>query len=261
MHGFGVERQRGALLDQVAVHCVAALHLAHPDGVAGDRAIFVGHELAETGHRRDQLVADRLAISRGHPRLLGRRHVRREVQHRAVEGRLVDALGDQRVHLLDDYVDDQLRLHDAGRHALAELRGAVVEIADEAADSRQRRFIIRRGLERRGAAPRRDIGEKGLPAGLVVDRPNRGECEDLGRQALERSLGLPLEHVIGELIGRVQLRAVDLLEPRQLAFRRRPLGCPVSRRHIVAELRSRSAGRRDTARRADCGAATLRRCP
>ena len=89
-------------------------------------------------------------------------------------------------------------------------------------------LIILDRLERRRALARGEIGIESVEAEEMVDRADRGQRQHLGRERAQAQLPLPLEHVVGELVGRRERGAVDRRERGQILLAGGALGVEIS---------------------------------
>ena len=152
-----------------------------------------------------------------------------------VEGRSLDALGDQAVELVDDIGDHQSGLDDAGPGTLFEAVDRLRVQGVEAVDALQSGLVVGDGLVRRGAFARRQVGEKAVRRVEMVDRADDGCGDDIGLQAAQVGGALPFEHVIADLVGGAEAGAVDPCERREIVLGGLFLGRDIVVAEIVAE--------------------------
>ena len=223
----GGQRQRRQFLDRRPVQDVATLHARNSHLFARDGQIFVLQEIAQPDIGRLDLIADHRLIFGGQALAISGGDRVGEFLDRAIEHRTLNPLLDLRVELADHVVDGHLRLDDARLHALAEPADRPIDQRHIVLVALQIILVIGQRLERCRPLARGEGRVEGVKAREMVDRAHRGQCEHFGRKPFQPQLCLPFEHVIGDLVGGVERRAVDRVEALQLVLGRGALGVEI----------------------------------
>ena len=226
---------RGVGFDQIVIELGAALHCDKADAIARNRQILVLQEIAKAGIGRDDPHLDRRCIIGAQPRLVCRADPLWEGLDGPVIRRSFNALCKLEVELVDDIVDDQLGLDDAGLHAFAEAANGAVEQNDEFAVTFQVVIIVDKRLERRCALSRSEIGVEGMEPKEMVDRANSSQRQHVGLKSAQGNIGLPFEDVIGNLVSGIERRAINGLEALEIRFARLALRREIGVSHIIAQ--------------------------
>ncbi len=202
--------------DEIFVKPIAAGHLAEADTVPRLGKIFVGDEASEALQGRPDPGFDRLGIGAPQRRLIGGGNIRRERLQRPIEAAAFHASGEHRVELLDDVAHDELRLDDARCHTLAHADDRTIDDRRERGHAAEAVLIILHRLERGSALARAQLGEAGMDAVEMVERPDGGERQHVRLEGTQVRLPLPFEDVVGDAFCGRERGRVDPPQRRQL---------------------------------------------
>ena len=230
----GFQRQGRRLLDQLGVERVAALHLAEADAVTGHGEIFVAQEIAHPLVRGVDLARFRF-VSRRQARLIGFGKVVGEVLDRTHELGFGERHGQQGIELFDHAADGQLRFQHAAFHPFARALDRAVADGDVIVVAAEIIFVIREGLELRSTIAAGEVRIKGVEAAEMIDRPHLGQRADFVGLAAQSRFLLILENIVGKLVGRRELAAVDLVEQREIELSVEPRSIEAGVGQVIAE--------------------------
>ncbi len=119
--------------------------------------------------------------------------------------------------------------------ALAEPGDRAVEIGNEFLVALQVVLIVRDGLERRRALPAGEGRVECMIAEEMVHRPDPGQRQQVGLISAKRVRGRIFEHIIGELVSRIERGPVDGMERGKVMLGRRLLTGVIFVGDIIAE--------------------------